>query len=149
MSFKKKTEYENLYDWAKSGEGTCFYCKEDKSINHLFNVMGIGDDKGICDDCAKDFTIGQMGADRHAVHALSPEFKTHGEARDWLKSKGAVLMETGYEDGTYFYKAINNMEAFKKELGLRKKGIYEIDDEILYATNSVEISEDGRIHIIY
>lgn len=145
MGFIKKTKYENIYEWAQKGEGSCFYCKEDKPIDKKF----IGE-KGICNECADAFKIGQIGADRHAIEHLSPDFKNHKEAVQWLLEHGANLEYKYKSNGIYFYDCINNEKAYKAmQEEIEKNGFAAMNEESMYSYNSVEISEDGHIHIVY
>lgn len=146
MPFQIKKEYENIYEWVSGGPGTCFYCKEDKPIE----IKLIGD-KGICNECVAAFKIGNIGADRHAIEHLSPDFKSHSQAKKWLEEHGAKLVFKYKSDGTYFYDCINDEKRYKAfQEKLKKDGFVPIGSkEDLFSSNSVEISEDGFIHIIY
>jgi hypothetical protein len=81
---------------------------------------------------------------------LATGFNTHDEAKKWLEDHGADLEFKYKEDGIYFYNCINNEAAYlKMHEALAKNGFMAADREIMESYNSVEISEDGGIHIIY
>lgn len=147
MTFKyKKKRYENIYSWNESGEGTCFYCKIDKPIE--IELIG---NKGICEECLNDFEIGNVGADRHVIQHIIPEFDTYKDVVKWFEDKGIKMIFKTKIDDTYIYDAINNESKYKEyqEL-LVSDGIIPMNEEFMYSSNSVEISKDGKsIHIIY
>ncbi len=145
MGFTKKTKYENIFEWYKLASGTCFYCNEVKPIN-----IPLINDKGICDDCAKAFTIGHIGTDRHAIAQLATGLKSHKQAKKWLEDHGADLQFKYSDNGIYFYDCINNKAAYlKMHEALANNGFAAADREVMESYNSVEISSDGGIHIIY
>ena len=126
MGFQKKTNYERIYDWVDSKEGTCYYCYEDK----LVAVKLMGNGSGICQECVDSFKIGHFGSDRHAIDHLC-DATTHKKTVAWIKKHGGKLeFEYSSEIGDgmcHFYKGIN------------KNG----------ESNPVQIMDDGSIHIVY
>lgn len=147
MSFKyKKTKYESIFSWYEKEEGTCFYCRKDKPVE----IKLIGD-KGICKDCLNEFEIGNVGADRHVINHIMPKFNSYKDVVKWFENKGVKMVFHSKIEDTYIYDAINNESKYKEfqEL-LALGGIIPTNEELMYSSNSVEISEDGRsIHIIY
>lgn len=147
MAFKyKKIKYENIYSWSQSDEGTCFYCKKDKPITA--KLLG---DKGICDDCLHDFEIGNVGADRHVLEKIMPEFNSHEEVAEWFEKMNVKMVLNDIIDDTYIYHAINDEKTYNDFRNkMKENGYAPLSEEYMYSYNSVEISEDGKIiHIIY
>jgi len=142
----KKHGYENIFRWNESGEGTCFYCKGDKPVE--IELIG---EKGICKECLDNFEIGNIGADRHVIEQIMPEFDNYKDVVEWLENKGIKMIFNNKIEDTYIFDAINNESKYKeyKEL-LKSGGIVSMNREFMESSNSIEISEDGKsVHIIY
>lgn len=153
MSFTyKKVKYENIYEWAKNGPGTCFYCKEDKPV--ALNLLG---EKGICHECLDAFEIGNLAVDRHVVMKIMPRFADHYEAKEWFSNFGELRLVDTVRNSElwYLYDFVT-----KEQLALPKPPVKEIAPGFIgytpeaadYENNSktrLEISESGSVHIVY
>lgn len=83
-----------------------------------------------------------------------PDFSTHEEAREYLENKHAerfVRISSNIMDDTkvYFYALVLNPSVFEDGQKKVQQGEYVFGEEYLESYQSIEIFEDGRIHIIH
>ncbi|MCP8970341.1 hypothetical protein [Ectobacillus ponti] len=156
MSFAyKKREFEDIFAWAEDGNSKCFYCR-DKEDAPLAVALVHG--KGICHACLERFEIGHLGADRHVVDHIAPEFQSREEALRWFKQYGEVHfvdVVDEEQDDVYIYHFVNDPEKYRKYQEMleemRSKGhlVHLLDDrEVEMSYNSLEIHKDGRYSIV-
>lgn len=87
--------------------------------------------------------------------AKLPSFKSHNEARKFLKDKygdDLELIDSDFIDGQkiYFYKLILNKEVYLDMIESMNKGIIiEMNEERLFCTQDIQIFENGHLHIIH
>lgn len=91
-----------------------------------------------------------------------PEFKSHDEARTWFKEKFGdnffmVEIMTVDDQKLYRYHLVTDRAAYdafqkKQQAAMEKQGFYALQEEDMagfMSNNTVEIFEDGSIHIVY
>lgn len=94
------------------------------------------------------------GISREEEHQL-PRFKSHDEARKYFKDKYSdsfQLMESDIMGGEkiYFYKLILDREAYYDMIAkLESNGVVPMSERYLFCTQNIQISEDGRVHIVH
>lgn len=147
--FKKKEQYENIYEWAESEDGTCFYCKEDKPVAE--KLIG---DKGICKECLDAFEIGHIGADHTLLGIIMPTFCTYWDAEKWLNAYGAGIkmvdiLDYDADETICIYHQIRDKAAY--EAGIKGLIAGSLIDGLSFmeSYNTVEISLCGNVHILY
>lgn len=150
MQFRKKKTYENVYQWRRHNNGTCFYCYENKPIEYAF----VGE-KGICRECLAQFKVGHAGTDRHVITYLTNGLRSHEETVEWLKKHGLKLSPNGKMKDVHYYIGINNMGIFNNYCAIIY-GIVDIStvssataEKIMDSYNEIAIYKDGSLRIIY
>lgn len=141
-----KTQYENIYEWDKSEEGTCFYCKQDKDIK----CMLIGE-KGICEECLNNFEIGRLGTDRHVIDKITPTFKNARDCINWFKRNTPyTFKKVGDTSEVYMYDCIYDEAYYNKYFAMMKEdGIVPATEKFFSMSDRIEFNKDGTYHIIY
>lgn len=137
----KKTQYENIYEWAEKSTGNCFYCNN--SVERLaLQLLG---EKGICPSCLEAFEIGHLGVDRHVVHQITPAFKTEQEAYEWFAARGQVV-----RIGAGRYHFVNDHETYEEYRAKAEAGGIMLNPmRYMQSYNDLEIDRDGSYHIVY
>ena len=88
------------------------------------------------------------------AEAELPDFSSHEEARNYFKNtygEQFVMVSSHVIDGTkvYFYALSLNPSVFKDGQKKIQQGEFVLGLEYLESYQSIEIFEDGRIHIIH
>lgn len=88
------------------------------------------------------------------AEAEFPNFSSHEEARDYFKNtygEQFVLVSSHVIDGTkvHFYALLLNPSVFKDGQKKIQQGEFVLGLEYLESYQSIEIFEDGQIHIIH
>lgn len=141
-----KTKYENIYDWSESGEGTCFYCKQDKDV--AIKLIG---DKGICKSCLDSFEVGRLSVDRHVLNHIMPEFKNAKEAINWFKKNTPYRYDKkGEVNDWYLYDCVYDEAVYKKHHAQLMSGeLVGMTEDFMRMSDRIEFCKDGSVHIIY
>lgn len=94
------------------------------------------------------------GISREEEYRL-PRFESHDEARKYFKDKygdNFQLMDSDTMDGEkiYFYKLILDKEAYYEMIAkLESNGVIPMCEKYLFCTQNIQISENGRVHIVH
>ena len=85
-----------------------------------------------------------------------PEFKSHAEARKYFKDKygNDFQMTDSFEvediGKIYAYKLILNREVYMDMIKeMNKNGFVPMTKERMFCTQDIQITEDGRVHIVH
>ena len=87
--------------------------------------------------------------------ALLPKFNSHDEARIFFKGKyGDDFQMTGSDtfddEKIYFYKLILDRKTHQEmHKELRRNGFCGMTKERMFCTQSIQIMEDGGVHIVH
>lgn len=88
------------------------------------------------------------------AEAELPDFSTHEEARNYFKNKYGerfVMVSSDVIDkmNVHFYAVVLNPSVFEDGQKKVRQGEYVFGEKYLESYQSIEIFEDGRIHIIH
>lgn len=84
-----------------------------------------------------------------------PEFKNYAEAKKYFKDKYGInftIIDCDVIDGkkTYFYKLILDREAYFEMISkLEENKPIEMSERYLFCSQDIQISEDGKVHIVH
>lgn len=87
--------------------------------------------------------------------AALPKFKSHMEARQYFKDryKGEFALASSEEIGgrvIYFYHLVFDIEEYwKGQKALLEKGYVSDQGQFMDSYQTIEIDEDGRVHIVH
>lgn len=88
-----------------------------------------------------------------SAEAELPHFSNHEEARDYFKNQYGnrfMMTDSRILDGvkTYFYHLVLDDQAYQDGIKKSQNGERVSDMDFLFSYQSVEITEDGQIHVI-
>lgn len=88
-----------------------------------------------------------------SAEAALPQFSNHEEARDYFKTQYGdrfIMTDSRVFDGvkTYFYHLLLGDSAYQGGIKKFRDGERVSDMDFLFSYQSVEITEDGQIHVV-